>query len=161
MNAGTFAVPFRVCFTLFCCCLISGITASSIQAADEKSPSSCTREEFEAVVDEAGAALRQLNKENKPKFQNQLRQLKEKRGWSHEQFLKEAAPYVRDEQTVSYDRTSSDLLNEISTMGEEGAQANAADCALLVKLRARMAVLVKTQKEKWSYMFNKLDQALK
>ena len=50
------------------------------------------------VVDEAAAALRDLNAKNKPAFQEKLRQLKDKRAWSHDEFLKEAAPFVRDDK---------------------------------------------------------------
>ncbi|MGH1417613.1 MAG: hypothetical protein ACRBCJ_02015 [Hyphomicrobiaceae bacterium] len=155
---------FSVCltgvsaFAFALCC-----TQPSPVAAEEptKSAVACVRDDFEAVVDEAGAALRELNQANKPKFQNRLRKLKEKFGWSHEAFLKNAVPYVRDEQITVYDRKSTSLLNEISSLGEEGAEATVADCDLLTQLRARMDVLVKTQNEKWSYMFSKLEKALR
>src|ERR1700730_8105308 len=45
----------------------------------------CAKADFEAVVDDAAAALRDLNLKNKPNFQEKLRQLKDKRGWSHDQ----------------------------------------------------------------------------
>ncbi len=64
----------------------------------------CTKAEFEDVVDEAAAALRDLNAKNKPDFQEKLRQLKDKRGWTHDQFLTEAAPYVRDDKIAVYDQ---------------------------------------------------------
>ncbi len=120
----------------------------------------CAKSEFEAVVDEAAAALRDLNMKNKPDFQEKLRELKEKRGWSHDQFLKEAAPYVRDPKIAVFDQDSDRLLNDISSLGQEGADAKTPDCALLLELRARMKVLVETQTAKWTYMFEKLDAAL-
>jgi hypothetical protein len=58
-------------------------------------PAACTKAEFEGVVDEAAAALRDLNNKNRPDFQEKLRTLKDKRGWSNDQFLKEAAPFVK------------------------------------------------------------------
>jgi hypothetical protein len=120
----------------------------------------CARSDFEAVVDDTAAALRDLNQKNKPLFQEQLRNLKDKRGWSHDQFLKEAAPFVRDEQIAVFDQRSEALLNDIATMGQDGAQAKTPDCALVVELRARLKVLVETQTAKWSYMFGKLDKEL-
>ncbi len=120
----------------------------------------CVKSDFEAVVDDAAAALRDLNQQNKPVFQDKLRQLKEKRGWTHDQFLKEAVPYVRDDEISVFDQKSEALLNEISTMGQDGAAAKTPDCALLLELRGRMKVLVETQTSKWSYMFDKLDKAL-
>lgn len=120
----------------------------------------CEKSDFEAVVDNAAAALRNLNMKNKPAFQEKLRALKEKRGWSHDVFLKEAAPFVRDERIAVFDEQSERLLGDISTMGQEGADAKTPDCALLLELRASMKVLVDTQNAKWTYMFEKLDAAL-
>ena len=120
----------------------------------------CAKAEFEAVVDEAAAALRDLNMKNKPAFQEKLRELKDKRGWSHDVFLKEAAPYVRDPKIAVFDQDSERLLSDISSLGQEGADAKTPDCTLLVELRARMKVLVDTQTAKWTYMFEKLDTAL-
>jgi hypothetical protein len=128
--------------------------AGAARAAD------CAKADFEAVVDEAAAALRDLNVKNKPAFQEKLRGLKDKRGWSHDQFMKEAAPFVRDEQIAIYDQQSDSLLNEISSLGEEGSAAAAPDCGLLIELKARMKVLVETQTAKWTYMFGKIDGEL-
>src|SRR5262245_25305880 len=62
----------------------------------------CAKTEFEDVVDAAAAALRDLNNKNRPAFQEKLRQLKDKRGWDNDQFLKEAAPFVKDDQIDVY-----------------------------------------------------------
>lgn len=120
----------------------------------------CGKADFEAVVEEAATGLRDLNTANKPTFQDKLRQLKTKRAWSHDQFLREAAPYVRDEKIEEFDSSIEELLNAISTMGQEGAAAKKPDCALLLELRARMKVLVDTQTAKWTYMFGKIDGEL-
>lgn len=123
-------------------------------------PASCAKADFEQVVEQAAGALRDLNFKNKPLFQEKLRSLKEKRGWTHDQFMKEAAPFVRDEKTEAYDNSTDELLSAIATMGQEGANAKTPDCALLLELRARMNVLVDTQTSKWSYMFEKIDAEL-
>lgn len=120
----------------------------------------CGKADFEAVVDDAAGALRDLNLQNKPDFQEKLRQLKDKRGWSHDAFLKEAAPYVRDEKIAVYDQESERLLADISSLGQEGADAPTPDCALLADLKTRMKTLVDTQTAKWAYMFQKLEAAL-
>ncbi len=130
--------------------------AAPVRAEDP----ACAKADFEAVVDEAAAALRDLNGKNKPLFQEKLRSLKSKRGWTHDQFLLEAAPFVRDEKIEAYDQSTDELLSAISTMGQEGAAANTQDCALLLELRARMRLLVETQTKKWSYMFGKIDTEL-
>jgi len=120
----------------------------------------CTREDFEAVVDDAAAALNQLNAKHKPDFQAQLRELKEKHGWDHATFMREAAPFVQDEQIAKYDQETADYLARISSLGEEGATAVKPDCKLLVEVRATMEGLVAAQKAKWTYMFEKIGQAL-
>ena len=120
----------------------------------------CAKADFEAVVDDAAGALRDLNMQNKPAFQEKLRQLKDKRGWSHDAFLKEAAPFVRDDKIAVYDQDFERLLADISTLGQEGADAATPDCALLADLKTRMQTLVDTQTAKWTYMSSKLDAAL-
>ena len=47
----------------------------------------CSKGDFEAVVDEAAASLRGLTRQNTPQFQAKLRQLKDKRTWSNDQFM--------------------------------------------------------------------------
>jgi hypothetical protein len=120
----------------------------------------CTKADFETVVNEAGAVLRDLNRQNTPSFQAKLRELKDKRGWSNDQFLKEAEPYVRDQDIVVYDQKSEELLNRITGAGQQGSSGGAPDCGLLAELRAAMKQLVETQKAKWTYMFGKINSAL-
>lgn len=120
----------------------------------------CSKGDFEAVVDDAAGALRDLNAKHKPAFQDKLRQLKDKRGWTHDQFLKEGAPFVQDETIGGFEAKSRDLLDQISTQGQEGSEAKTPDCALLADLRGRMAMLVQTQTQKWTYMFGKIDAEL-
>ncbi len=133
-------------------------------AAQEAAPAAagevCAKSEFESAVDETAEKLRELNNTHRPTFQAKLRQLKEKRGWSNDQFLKEAAPFVKDDRITVYDDKTNDLLASISTMGQEGANASEPNCKMLADLRAMMGVLIETQSAKWTYMFEKLDGAL-
>ena len=135
-------------------------TPTQAQPGAAPAPEQCAKAEFEDVVDDAAAALRDLNAKNKPAFQEKLRQLKDKRGWTTDEFLKQAAPFVRDDKIAVFDQDSERLLSDISAQGQEGAEAQTPDCALLLELRARMKVLVETQSAKWTYMFQKLDAAL-
>jgi len=121
---------------------------------------SCVRDDFVAVVDTAAASLRALNQANKTKFQDRLRKLKTKNGWSNEEYLKAAEPYVRDPKIAEFDATSAKLLGEIAALGHEGSEASTLDCGVLTQLRARMDVLVNTQKDKWAYMFENIDKSL-
>ena len=131
------------------------VAANSVHA---QSP--CSREDFEAVVDEAAAALRDLNATHKPDFQERLRLLKEKRGWDYTTFMKEAAPFVQDDRIREYDQESSDFLSRINSLGTEGASADTPDCTMLIEVRANMSALVEAQKSKWAYMFEKIAREL-
>ena len=121
----------------------------------------CAKSDFEAVVGETASALRELTQSNKPTFQVRLRELKEKRGWNQDRFLKEAAPYVQDDRIAEFDERSSAFLDKIQSIGTEGASANDPSCAALLEVRAHMKALVDVQKAKWVYMFGKLEQELK
>ena len=134
---------------------IAGGTCALAQGA------ACKKADFEAVVDEAAAALRALNLQNTPQFQARLRQLKDKRGWSHEQFLAGAAPFVRDDAIAGYDQKSEDFLASITSAGQSQATAASLNCGLLSGLRVSLASLVETQKAKWAYMFDKIDGELR
>jgi hypothetical protein len=120
----------------------------------------CSKADFEAVVDEAAGALRALARQNTPAFQGKLRQLKSKRGWSDERFLKEAEPLVRDEKIAAYDQQSQDLLARI-TSGSQTPAGETPDCGLLTSLHSTMRLLVETQKAKWAYMFERIEDELR
>lgn len=147
MRAGVWAVAATLL------ALFGAASAASAQAP------ACAKTDFEAVVNEAAAALRDLNRKNTPPFQAKLLQLKDKRGWSHDQFLKEAAPFVRDDEIAGYDQKSEELLARITGGGQEGP-SGAPNCALLTELRGALKVLVETQVAKWTYMIAKLDKDL-
>jgi hypothetical protein len=58
---------------------IVGLLSASPAPALAQAPA-CAKADFEAVVDEAAGALRDLSREHTPNFQAKLRQLKQKRG---------------------------------------------------------------------------------
>ncbi|MDX2307310.1 MAG: hypothetical protein NW216_03630 [Hyphomicrobium sp.] len=120
----------------------------------------CAKTDFEVAVDGAAETLRELNQKNKPQFQDKLRHLKDKRGWSPDQFLKEAAPFAKDAEIDAFDKKTSDLLSLITAMGEEGSASASPDCTMLATLQGHMAALVETQNAKWAYMFQKIDAEL-
>jgi hypothetical protein len=137
--------------------MLGGTCAASVAFAQA---AACSKTDFEGVVDEAAGSLRELTRKHTPHFQAKLRQLKDKRGWSHEVFLKEAAPFVRDEQIAALDQRSEEFLARITSGGQLQSTAAAPDCALLRELRNAMQALVEVQKAKWTYMFDKIDKEL-
>lgn len=136
------------------------VSALVLAAAPAHGQSACQRSDFETVVDEAAAALRDLTTRNSPTFQDLLRQLKQKRGWNQETFLTQAAPFVRDEQIIGYDQKSERLLAELSRLGETGASQSAPDCAMLAQVKSTMKNLIEMQQAKWAYMFDRVKSEL-
>ena len=139
--------------------LLLALSGTGNEASAQAAPA-CAKADFEAVVNEAGASLRDLNRQYTPVFQAKLRELKDKRSWGNDQFLKEAEPFVRDGEIVAYDQKSEELLIRITGGGQQGLSAAAPDCDVLVGLREAMKVLLETQKAKWAHMFAKLDKEL-
>ncbi len=107
--------------------------------AVEAAPAACTKTDFETVVDQSAAALRDLNIQNRPRFQEKLRALRTKQAWTEDQFLKEAVPYVKDDEIDAYDRRTNELLNKIASMGDEGTASATPDCGLYQVLRGHMS----------------------
>ena len=141
--------------------LLLGTLVALHSASPASAQGTCSKADFESVVDEAASALRTLAQQNTPPFQAKLRQLKAKRSWSDDQFLKEAEPLVRDDKIADFDQKSETLLLRITDGGQAGASAGAPDCDLLAGLRASMGTLVETQQAKWTYMFGKIEQELR
>jgi hypothetical protein len=130
------------------------------QTAPQPSPAGdCSRAAFEAVVAQAADKLRTLTQQHSPVFQGKLRALKDKRGWSHEQFMAEGARFVQDDKIADYEEKSSQLLDRINN-ASGGSGAAAADCQRLGDLRATMTSLVDIQTAKWTYMNATIDAEL-
>ena len=141
--------------------LVLMLGASRAALSQASQAATCAKADFEAVVNAAGAALRDLAQQNTPVFQAKLRQLKDKRSWSNDEFLKQAEPLVRDEKIAVYDKTSEELVARITGGGSQGeTPAAGPDCALLTGLQADLKLLVETQQAKWTHMFAKVDQEL-
>ena len=142
--------------------LLVAMPAASRTALSQAVPAAtCAKADFEAVVNAAGAALRELAQQNTPVFQAKLRQLKDKRSWSNDEFLKQAEPLVRDEKIAVYDKKSEELVARITGGGPQSeTPAAGPDCALLTGLQAALKLLVETQQAKWTHMLAKVDQEL-
>jgi hypothetical protein len=145
--------------------IVAGVSAAAMALActdprAAETPAACAKDDFETVVEEAAGSLRDLNSRNRPIFQEKLRLLRDKRHWSHDQFIESAKPFVKDDNTAVYDQKTDELLFAIASMGQQGASREAPDCTLMQELRSRMKMLVETQSAKWAYMFKKLDAEL-
>ena len=149
-----FTPPFRSL-------LAGGVSIWLLAGATPAAAETCARADFEGVVNQAAAVLRDLTQQTTGPFQAKLRTLKDKRGWNQQQFVKDGAQFVRDERIIEFDEKSEDLLARINGAGASGqGEAATGDCNLLADLKANMAALVEAQKTKWTYMFAKIDEEL-
>ncbi len=142
-------------------CVIISVFALSHPQTSVAQSDTCTRADFEAVVDSAGGALRRINSEKKPLFQAKLRALREKNRWGDAEFRQKAVPFVQDEKTAAYDDRIRQRLFDITNLGTSDETPTAQpDCALLDELRKALADLVTALEAKWAHLFSKIDKAL-
>jgi len=120
----------------------------------------CAKADFEAVVNAAGVALRDLTQQNTPVFQAKLRELKDKRSWSNDEFMKQAEPLVRDETIAGFDKKSEELVTRIASGGGRSEAEPAPDCTVLTGLQGDLKLLVETQQAKWTHMLAKVEKEL-
>ncbi|MEO1264918.1 MAG: hypothetical protein AAFV26_04335 [Pseudomonadota bacterium] len=137
--------------------LAFGIAVFSTSGVKAKS---CSRAEFEAVVDQAGDTLAALNQQNRPLMQRKLRDLKRANSWSQSEFQTKALPLVNDETTLGYDRTIRAAFTSINNLGSAGGEAAKPDCSTLKELQATFKQLVQAVEAKWAHLFGQLDKAL-
>lgn len=130
----------------------------------------CGQAAFAAVVSEASAQLNAMNSQGKVDFQQKLQRLRERRGWSHEEFIAEATPFVQNDEIAAFDQDSQHLLANVAELGAPApvqasltglsAGSDGDHCAMLAKLRGLMVKLVENTKAKWAFMIGRVDSAL-
>jgi hypothetical protein len=141
--------------------LLVSLGASRAALSQAAPAPACAKADFEAVVNAAGAALRDLTQQNRPVLLGKLHQLKDKRSWTSDEFPKQVQAIVSDETTAGFDKKSEELVARISSGGGRGeAETAAPDCTLLTGLQADLKLLVETQQAKWAHTFARIDQEL-
>ena len=121
------------------------------------SAQSCTSEQIRKVVDDTGAVLRRINAESRQRLDTGLKRLKEKNGWSEDDYLEKANLALSDARSDAYDVTATDLLGKLDRLGEE-TPTGAPDCSRLGELEATALELQATVRVKTQYMLARLDQ---
>ena len=133
--------------------------ASAGQAALSQG-AACAKADFEAVVNAAGAALRDLAQQNLPVLQGKLRHLKDKRSWSDDEFPKQVESLVSDDTVASYNKKSEELVTRITGGGGRSEAEPVPDCTVLTGLQGDLKLLVETQQAKWTHMLAKVQREL-
>lgn len=119
----------------------------------------CTRDDFAAAVDAAGAALREFNATSVPKIQARLKELQTRRGWSDADLEEKAVQFMHDARIAELDATASALLERIDTLGEVAPGA-VPDCAKLAELKKATADLIDVRRQRAAYSLARIEAAL-
>jgi hypothetical protein len=143
----------------FCSLALATLTGSSFARAEDTTQT-CDRAAFSATVTAVGTTLNGVNDANKKTFQEKLLKLKAKEGWPDSLYITQAAHFVKDEQIAVYDATGAVLMTQISQLSGGDAASDGKRCALLADLKKYTDLLVANAVAKWTYMQNKIDQAL-
>ena len=116
----------------------------------------CTSEAFRKIVDDTGAALRRLHTETQPRLQSGFRRLKEKRGWSEDDYLDKANTLLTDEKSDVFDAKAGELLAKLDRLAEDAPIA-APDCPRLAELEATAIELRAAVRAKTQYMLARIE----
>jgi hypothetical protein len=119
----------------------------------------CTADQFSAAVDQAGAALRGVTRQNQPKLEQKLKALQQLRGWADPGAEDKAFEEIADARTAALDRTANELLARIDTLGQLPINA-VPECGRLQELEAASLELQAAVKTKSAYMLNRIDTLL-
>ena len=143
----------------FCALAMASLMGSGFALAEDAAKA-CDRAAFSSTVTATGVSLNGLNDANKKTFQEKLLKLKAKEGWPDSLYITQAAHFVKDEQIAVYDATGAVLMTQISQLSSGDAASDEKRCAMLADLKKYTDLLVANAMSKWTYMHNKIDQAL-
>jgi hypothetical protein len=127
--------------------------------AQEATP--CGHAAFAAVVGETGGTLTSLNEQNRRSFMEKLQALKAQEAWDDANYAVKAKTYVQDEKIAAFDASGKALLEKVKALGGGDSLTEEQRCVMLEQLKGLLAEVVTNTREKWSYMFDKLNGALK
>lgn len=119
----------------------------------------CSRADFAAAVDSAGAKLRAFNAEANPKLNARLRELAKDKGWRDAEVEERGFEYLQDRRISAFDEEASELLNKVDELGRVDDKSEP-DCARLAELRQAADKLLGVMKAKSDYSIAKIDREL-
>jgi hypothetical protein len=119
----------------------------------------CSKADFAAAVDAAGAKLRQFNAEANPKLKSRLDELAKDKGWRDAEVEERGFEYLQDRRIAAFDEEASELLSKVDELGRVDDKAEP-DCAKLSELQKAAEKLLGVMKAKSDYSLAKLDREL-
>ncbi len=119
----------------------------------------CDPAAFREAVASASATITQLHEKNGRLFQENLSKLRAVNNWQEAEYLANAAPFVKDETTASFDAANQALLTKVQSFDAAGANTEPGRCAMLNELKGAMEKVVANTAAKWDHMLDKLNRA--
>ncbi|MFN3868649.1 MAG: EipA family protein [Hyphomicrobiaceae bacterium] len=135
------------------------VGSAAIATRVEAAPAACTRDDFAAAIDAAGASLRDFNGAAVPQIQEKLKQLQSARGWSDAEAEDRAVDYLFDARIGELDAEANALLERLDTLGHVPAD-KPLDCARLDDLKSTGASLLDVMRKKSVHTMARLDAAI-
>ena len=120
----------------------------------------CKPEDVSAVIDGAGAQLRELNTQAQPRIQGKLRELAAAKGWNNAELERQGRALIDDAATRAFDERAATLLAGLDRMAQDG-QSNADSCERLAEARAQAKELVALTAARTDHVVARLDGAMK
>lgn len=122
----------------------------------------CGPEVLKRIVGQASKALTIMNKDKTASFQQRLRELKRKRGWTDQQMLSLAAPIVENEAVAQYDQRTKGIYAQISSLGKAdvGKVDRDGRCVVRDKLDSLLTELVENNVQRWAMITDALEAEL-
>lgn len=139
-------------FVIFLCLSLLGTAASFAE--------SCERAVYSEVFNNASGKLAKMNTERASEIKRMLRDLKKLADWSDQEFLRKAAPLVKNKQISAFDSQSKALLASVSDFGGSGTTIDRGECGKIDELRALLSLLIQNTREKWSFMQKSIEVAI-
>ncbi len=119
----------------------------------------CDPAAFRGAVAQASARITVLHEKNGPVFREQLQKLRAVNNWQEAEYLANAAPFVKDETTVSLDAANQALLTKVQSLDAAEATTESGRCAMLAELKSTMEKVVSNTTAKWEHMLEKVNRA--
>ena len=149
----------RLTTTARCLYPLASFCAAFLVWVHAASGAPCTREDFAAAVDSAGASLRAFNSENGPKVMARLKELQKKRGWSDAEYEDKAIEYLHEPRVAALDQKANELLQRLDTLGEVDDRSPL-DCQRLPQLEITGQELLAVMREKATLTMQRISAEL-
>jgi len=151
LSIDTRGVALRLFISLICLSLLAGTAPVA---------AGCDRSSYSEVFDKASVELTKMNNERAKQIKRLLRDLKKLASWTDQEYLRNAAPLVENEQISEFNSRSKALLASVADFGGSGTTIDRGECGKVDELRALFSLLIDNTREKWAFMEKSIEVAI-